>query len=132
MKSTIETILVALELANTKIVKELLMDLPMVGKLVPTILLHYDNHRMITIIDNAKENAMFSRHVKWQIESVRHLRNTREIVVEYINTTRNLVGPFTKGLARAIIDEVSRKMWLKPIWCYHTMVTQSMWSSFVN
>jgi hypothetical protein len=64
MKSTIETILVALELANTKIVKELLMDLPMVGKLVPTILLHYDNHRMITIIDNAKENAMFSRHVK--------------------------------------------------------------------
>jgi hypothetical protein len=40
------------------------MDLPMVGKLVPTILLHYDNHRMITIIDNAKENAMFSRHVK--------------------------------------------------------------------
>jgi hypothetical protein len=42
------------------------------------------------------------------------LRNTGEIVVEYINTARNLVDPFTKGCTRAVIDEASREMGLKP------------------
>ena len=69
---------------------------------------------MITIVVNAKENTKSSRHVKRRIKSVRHLRNTDEIVVEYINTTRNLADAFTKGLARAVIDEASREMGLKP------------------
>jgi hypothetical protein len=42
---------------------------------------------------NAKKNAKFSRHVKRRVKSVRHLRNTREITVEYINTARNLADP---------------------------------------
>jgi hypothetical protein len=42
------------------------------------------------------------------------LRNTGEIIVEYINTTQNLVDPFTKGLARDVIDKASREMLLKP------------------
>jgi hypothetical protein len=45
--------------------------------------LQCDNQRVITIVDNAK----FSRHVKRQIKSVRHLRNTGEIAIKYINTT---------------------------------------------
>ena len=83
-----EAKLVALESVTTKAewLKELLMDLPMVDKPVPTILLHCDNQSVITIVGNAKENAKFSRHVKRRIKSVRHLRNTGEIVVEYINT----------------------------------------------
>jgi hypothetical protein len=54
--------LVALESATSEVewLKELLMDLPMVDKLVPTILLHCDNQSVITIVGNAK----FSRHVK--------------------------------------------------------------------
>jgi hypothetical protein len=36
------------------------------------------------------------------------------IAVEYINTTRNLADPFTKGLARAMIDEASKEMGLQP------------------
>jgi hypothetical protein len=52
--------------------------------------------------------------VKWRIKSVRHLRNTGEIAVEYINTTQNLADPFTKGLARAVINKASREMGLKP------------------
>jgi hypothetical protein len=57
---------VALESATTKAewLKELLMDLPMVAKLVPAILLHCDNKSMITIVGNAKENTKFSRHAK--------------------------------------------------------------------
>jgi hypothetical protein len=42
------------------------------------------------------------------------LRNTGEIVVEYINTTQNQIDPFTKGLAHAVVDETSREMGLKP------------------
>jgi hypothetical protein len=115
-KSTIETELVALESATTEAewLKELLMDLPMVAKLVPAILLHCDNQSVITIVGNAKENVKFSRHVKRQIKLVRHLRNTGEIVVEYINTTQNLTDHFTKGLACDVIDKASREMGLKP------------------
>jgi hypothetical protein len=82
-----EAELVALESATTEVewLKELLMDLPMVDKPVPTILLHCDNQSVITIVCNTKENAKFSRHVKRRIKSVRHLGNTGEIVVEYIN-----------------------------------------------
>jgi hypothetical protein len=111
-----EVELVALESATTKAEwpKELLMDLPMVDKPVPAIILHCDNQSMITIVGNAKENAKFSRHVKQRIKSVRHLRNTREIVVEYINTAQNLADPFTKGLACVVIGEASRELGLKP------------------
>ena len=65
-KSTMEAELVALESATTEAewLKELLMDLPKVDKLVPAILLHCDNQSVITIVGNAKENAKFSRHVK--------------------------------------------------------------------
>jgi hypothetical protein len=121
-----EVELVALESATIEVewLKELLMDLPMVTKLVLTILLHCDNQSMITIVGNAK----FSRHVKWWIKLVRHLRNTGEIVVEYINTTQNQIDPFTKGLAHAVVDETSMEMGLKPTWCYHIVVTHSMWS----
>ena len=99
-KSTMEVELVAFESATTEAewLKEILMDLPMVDKPVPTILLHCDNQSMITIVGNAKENAKFSRHVKRRIKSVKHLRNTEEIVVEYINTAQKLGGPFYKGI----------------------------------
>jgi hypothetical protein len=61
-----EAKLVALESATTEAewLKELLMDLPMVTKPVPAILLHCGNQSVITTAGNAKENAKFSRHVK--------------------------------------------------------------------
>jgi hypothetical protein len=64
-KSTMKVELVALESATTEVewLKELLMDLPMVAKSVPTIPLHCDNQSVITIVGNAKENAKFSRHL---------------------------------------------------------------------
>jgi hypothetical protein len=101
-----EAELVALESATTEAewLKENLVDLPMVDKSVPAILLHCDNQSVIIIVGNANENAKFSRHVKRRIKSERHLRNTGDIVVEYINIARNLVVPFTNGLARAVSD----------------------------
>jgi hypothetical protein len=45
---------------------------------------------------------------------MRHLTHTCVIVVEYINTSRNLADPFTKGLARDVIGEESNEMELQP------------------
>jgi hypothetical protein len=58
--------LVALEPATTEAdwLKELMMDLPMAAKLVPTILLHCDNQSVIIIVGNANKNSKFSGHVK--------------------------------------------------------------------
>jgi hypothetical protein len=58
--------LVAPESATIKAdwLKELLMDLPMVAKLVLAVLLHCHNQSVITIVGNIKENAKLSRHVK--------------------------------------------------------------------
>jgi hypothetical protein len=111
-----EAELVALETTTSEAewLRELLMDLLVVSKLVSAILLHCDNESVITIVGSAKENLKSMRHVKWQIKTMRHLRHTCVIALEYINTTRNLADPFTKGLARAMIDEASKEMGLQP------------------
>jgi hypothetical protein len=59
--------LVALESDTTEAewLKELMMDLPMVAKSVPTILFHCDNQSVIIIVGNANKNSKFSSHVKW-------------------------------------------------------------------
>jgi hypothetical protein len=115
-KSTMEAELVALDTTTSEAewLRELLMDLPVVSKPVPTILLHCDNESVILIVGNENENLKSMRHVKRRIKTVRHLRHTGVIAVEYINTSRNLAHPFTKGLARAMIDETSKEMGLQP------------------
>jgi hypothetical protein len=95
--------------------RELLMDLPVVEKPVPVILLNYDNQTVIVKVNNSKDNAKSSRHVKRCLKSVRKLRNSRVITVTYIETDKNLADPFTKGLSRSVIDSASREMGLRPI-----------------
>ena len=43
---------------------ELLMDLPVVEKPVPAILMNCDNQIVIIKVNSAKDNAKSSRHVK--------------------------------------------------------------------
>jgi hypothetical protein len=73
-----EAELVALETTTSEKewLRELLMDLPVVSKPVPMILLHCDNENVITIVGSAKENLKSMRHVKRRIKIVRHLRHT--------------------------------------------------------
>jgi hypothetical protein len=61
-----EVELVALETTTSeaKWLRELLMDLPVVNKLVWAILLYCDNESVITIVGSAKENLKSTRHVK--------------------------------------------------------------------
>ena len=93
----------------------LLMDLPMVEKPVPAILMNCDNQIVIVKVNSAKDNAKSSRHVKRRLKSVRKMRNFEVISVTYIQTDKNLADPFTKGLSRNVIDSASREMGMRPV-----------------
>jgi hypothetical protein len=89
---------------------ELLLDLPVVEKPVPAILMNCDNQIVITKVNSAKDNAKSTRHVKRCLKSVRKLRNSRVIAVAYVQTDKNLTDPFTKGLSHCIKEMGMRPM----------------------
>jgi len=91
------------------------MDLPVVEKLVPAILINCDNQTVIVKVNSAKDNAKSSRYVKRRLESVRKMRNSGVISVTYIQTDKNLADLFTKVLSRNVIESASREMGLRPI-----------------
>ena len=94
---------------------ELLMDLPVVEKPLPAILMSCDNQTVIMKVNSAKDNPKSSRHVKRRLKSVRKMRNSGVITVSYIQTDKNLTDLFTKGLPRNVIDSASREMGLRPV-----------------
>jgi len=101
--------------AEAEWLRELLMDLPVVEKPVPAILMNRDNQTVIVKVNSAKDNAKSSRHVKRRLKAVRKLRNSGVISVTYIQTDKNLTDPFTKGLSRNVIDSASREMGMRPV-----------------
>jgi fructose-1,6-bisphosphatase/inositol monophosphatase family enzyme len=94
--------------------RELLMDLPIVEKTIPTILVNCDNQTVIIKVNSSKDNMTSSRHVKRRLKSVRKLRNTGAIALEYIHTSKNLADQFIKGLSRIVIDHASMELGLRP------------------
>ena len=115
-RSTMEAELTALDTATVEAewLRELLMDLPMVEKPIPPILMNCDNQTVIVKINSSKDNMKSSRHVKRRLKSVRKLRNSGVITLDYIQTSKNLADPFTKGLSRNVIDIASMEMGLRP------------------
>ena len=100
-RSTMEAELAALDTATVEAewLRELLMDLPIVKKPIPTILMNCDNQTVIVKVNSSKDNMKSSRHVKRCLKSVRKLRNTCVIALDYIRTAKNLADQFTKGLS---------------------------------
>ena len=90
------------------------MDLPVVEKPIPTILINCDNQTVIVKVNSSKDNMKSSRHVKRRLKYVRKIRNSGVIALDYVQTAKNLADPFTKGLSRNVIDEASREMELRP------------------
>ena len=78
--------------------RELLMDLPIVEKRIPALLMNYDNQTVIVKVNSSKNNMKSSRHVKRPLKSIRKLRNFGVIALDYIQTPKNLIDQFTKGL----------------------------------
>jgi hypothetical protein len=112
-----EAELIALNVASVEAewLHELLLDLPVVKKLVPAILLNCDNQTVITKVNSAKDNAKSTRHVKRCLKYVRKLRNSGVIAVAYVQIDKNLADPFKKGLSRNVIEFASREMGMRPM-----------------
>jgi hypothetical protein len=112
-----EAELTALDIASAEAewLRELLSDLPVVEKPIPTILMNCDNQTVITKVNSAKDNANSTRHVKRCLKSVRKLRNSGVIAVTYVRTDKNLADPFTKGLSWNVIEIASREMGMRPM-----------------
>ena len=91
-----------------------LNDLPGVEKPVPGVLMNCDNQTMITKVSSSKDNMKSSRHVQRRLKSVRKMKNSGVIALDYIQTSKNLAYPFNKGLSRNVIDNASREMGMRP------------------
>ena len=115
-RSTMEAELTALDTATVEAewLRELLMDLPIVEKPLPAILMNCDNQTVIVKVNSSKDNMKSSRHVKRRLKSVRKLRNSGVIALDYVQTAKNLADQFTKGLSRNVIDNASMELGLRP------------------
>ena len=94
--------------------RELLMDLPVVEKPVPAILMNCDYQTVIVKVNSSKDNKKSSGHMRRRLKSVRFMRNSGVIALDYINTSKNLADPFTKCLSQNVIDNASKEMRLRP------------------
>ena len=94
--------------------RELLMDLPVVDKPVPAILMNCDNQIVIVKAKSSKDNLKSVKHIRRRLKSVRKSRNSGVIALDYIQTAKNLADPFTEGLLRIVIENASREMGMRP------------------
>jgi hypothetical protein len=115
-KSTMEAKLTALDTAGAEAewLHELLMDLPVTKKSIPTISMNFDNQTVITKVNSSRDNMKSTRHMKRRLKSVRKLRNSGVIALDYVHTSKNLKDQFTKGLSRNVIEGASRELGLRP------------------
>ena len=88
------------------------MDLPIVEKPIPAILINCDNQTVIIKVNSSKDNMKSSRHMKRWLKSVRKLRNSGVIALDYVETAKNVAYQFTKGLSRNVIDNASMELGL--------------------
>ena len=93
---------------------ELLMDLPVIEKPIPVISMNCDNQAVIIKVNHSRDNMKSTRHVKRRLKSVKKLRNSGVIALDYVHTSKNLADQFTKGLSRNVIDGASMEMGLRP------------------
>jgi hypothetical protein len=91
------------------------MDLLVVEKPIPTILINCENQTVTTKVKNSQDNMKSNKHVKHRLKSVRKLQSSRVIAMDYIQTTKNLAYPFTKGLSRTVIDNALKEIELRPM-----------------
>jgi hypothetical protein len=77
--------------------RELLMDLSVVEKFVSAIFMNCDNQTVIIKINSSKDNMNSTRHIKRRLKSVRKLRNSRVIALDYVHRSKNLADQFTKN-----------------------------------
>jgi hypothetical protein len=92
-KSTMKAELTSLDTAGSKAewLRDLLMDLPVVEKPIPAISMNCDNQTVITKVNSSKDNMKSTRHVKRRLKSIRKLRSSGVIALDYVHTSNSLI-----------------------------------------
>jgi hypothetical protein len=54
---------------------------------MPTISMNCDNQTVIIKINSSRDNMKSTRHIKRRLKSVRKLRNSGVIVLDYVHTS---------------------------------------------
>ena len=90
------------------------MDLPVVEKPIPTISMNRDNQTVVIKVNSSKDNMKSTKHMKKRFKSVRKLKKSKTIALDYIHTSKNLADQFTKGLSHNVIKGASRELDLRP------------------
>ena len=73
-----------------------------------------DNQTLIIKVNSYRDNMKSTRHVKRRLKSIRKLRNSGVIALDYVHTSKNLADQFIKGLSRNVIEGASRELGLRP------------------
>jgi hypothetical protein len=79
------------------------MDSNIVKKPLSAKLINYDNQIVIVKVYSSKNNMNSPRHIKGLLKSVRKMRDSEIITLNYIHIEKYLTDPFTKGLSRNVI-----------------------------
>jgi hypothetical protein len=79
------------------------MDLDIVKKPLSAKLMNYDNQIVIVKVYSLKNNMNSPRHIKRLLKSIRKMRDSGIITLDYIHIEKYLTDPFTKGLSRNVI-----------------------------
>jgi hypothetical protein len=69
---------------------------------------------VIIKINSSKDNMKSTRHIKRRLKSIRKLRNSGIIALDYVHTSKNRADQFTKGLSCSVIDSALSEMGLRP------------------
>jgi hypothetical protein len=88
--------------------------LAIVEKPLSATLMNCDNQMLTVKVDNSKNNMESPRHMKRWLNSIKKMRNSRIITLDYIHTEKNSTDPFTKGLSRNVIYVASKEKSLIP------------------
>jgi hypothetical protein len=91
-RSTMEAELTTLDIAIVKAewLRELLMNLPVVEKPIPAISMNCDNQTVIIKVNSSRDNMKSIRHMKRRLKSVRKLRNSGVIALDYVHISKDL------------------------------------------
>jgi hypothetical protein len=83
------------------------MDSNIVKKPLSAKLINYDNQIVIVKVYSSKNNMNSPRHIKRLLTSIRKMRDSGIITLDYIHIEKYLTDPFTKGLSRNVIYAIT-------------------------
>jgi len=84
-----------------------------VPRLILSILVHTDSRSTIEILKKENDNKKMNRHIQIRLKSVQRLLG-KVVILDFVNSEKNIDDPLTKGLFRSVVLESSREMGLSP------------------